>query len=679
MEKQKLLKNLRHRLGLLLCLMAFLAVGQGAWATLYVYGSAENNDDVNSYTYLGETDGLSFTWNTTFTDGRWRRIIFEKSKTGGKSGFQNDGIYCKSASRDESKFSGASSQEWGEVYSLQFTPSSTLTSVTITISTNPSSKSCNFEKKSGVYCADYSVTAGSPTCTYYFRHQWDGTTWGNKKATDNGDGTYTLTEILGKRDGSFDISLSSTGSGTNFPIGNIIYENSPQTGDRCLYTYIPKNTDCTIAGPGTNKDVLKVTKITDGWELRGEFTNWSTNPIAFTGTGNTLSCTANITAGEYKQGQAGKGFKILKNGSAWYGARTTMTRENNTATFQTGSGDSWNCGLNADITGNYTFTITNLSGDNPELTITYPSQTYSIARWGAAPTIDGSKNINASAYVATHGCNGSSDYTVTQLKVRYWKEGDEANSEVKETTTGTYTPGTAYPIVIPYTSNVLMNCTTESKIIMEVACKNGLGWSAYSDRMAVMYTAGTTFVTENLTKSFTACEGNHQFTLSDMVKPVPDSWTVTSGGADAKSEFTLADGEMIWNPGDKTTGQYVYNFTFKKAGYEVDGTATLTINYTKTAPEGAVTISASKTAATKYEEVTLTATKGTGVEKIKWSVTPDTYITTTNSDGTNATFQGKAIKTYTVTAVGLSESCGEKAAHESITINVSKDTEECHE
>lgn len=650
MKKQKLLNNLKHRLGLLLCLMAFLTVCQGAWGEkLYLlHGTA--NDQYASYTSIAEDDnGSTF----VFELSGWDHFIYLcKTNTYGSGNVitPGEGDHYKKGSGIQT----FQRTNYSTFYMMYIKPDNGNITQTYTLTYNSSN-------------GDYNLSiGGSPTtCTYYMKHNWNngGWTW---KLLQYSDGVYSIDENYGSVHTNINTTASDTGRGdySSSPSGN------PSAGDLCTFTYIPSTTSgCPVTG-GTVTITKKPTTTT--WTLSSSGFGNET----FSGEGNTLTCTKNITAGTYAQ-DASHGFKIVKNdGSAHnYGANTTMTRENNTYTFGTSGGY---CGLNADLTGNYTFTITNLTG-NPELTITYPSQTYSIARWGAAPTIDNvSKNINASAYVATHGCNGSSDYTVTQLKVRYWKEGDEANSEVKETATGTYVPGTAYGIeILSNESNVLMNCTTESKIIMEVACKNGLGWSAYSDRMAVMYTAGTTFVTENLTKSFTACEGSHQFTLSEMVKPVPDSWTVTSGGTN--SDFTLADGEMVWNPGDKTTGQYVYDFTFKKAGYEVDGTATLTINYTKTAPEGAVTISASKTAATKYEEVTLTATKGTGVEKIKWSVTPDTYITTTNADGTNATFQGKAIKTYTVTAVGLSESCGEKAAPESITINVSKDTEECNE
>lgn len=581
MKKQKLLNNLKHRLSLLLCLMAFLAVGQSAWGTTY-YVYMSNNDNPSTMTKVGSTTGTSYTISRTFETGKNYYVMF---------------------------------------LTTDQTPSS---------STSVSNQHIKNKK------SDYSVSAP---------FSWIGKKSYNLSSADYSfiGFAFTNTDIPS----SVTVSISNT-SGSN-----------------------PTQADYTVTAGGAPTP-------TTTWTLRGEITGGFSTPVTFEGSDVEKSCVVTLPVQVYPQGQTNKGFKIVKNDGSdtWYGAKTTITRGNNSATFQTGSGDEWNCGLNADIAGNYTFTITNLTG-NPELTITYPQSTYPIARWGAAPTIDGSKNINASAYVATHGCNGSEDYTVTQLRVRYWKEGDVANAEVIETEEGTYAPGTAYPITIPYTSNVLINCTTESKIIMEVAAKNDLGWSSYSDRMAVMYTAGTTFVTHNLEKDFTACEGNHQFTLSEMVGPVPDSWSVViSGGADAKSEFTLVDGEMIWNPGDKTSGTYNYTFTFTKEGYP-NGTATLKITYTKTAPSGEIgDISASSTSVSKYTPVTLSATKGTGVTKIKWSVTPNTFITET--DANHATFQGKAVTTYTVTAVGLSTSCGETAA-KTKQITVTKDTEECNE
>lgn len=662
MEKQKLLKNLRHRLSLLLCLMAFLTVGQSAWAGYGLKGSSCFGLDSGNETPMVQSDNIyTYSFKASCGGNQWLQFYYNNS---------SNSILCKVNDNSQGVNIGTE-YSFNENNGAQFNVNGLVSGTSYTITVNANTKK-------------FTVTLGSPTpgtCTYWMKHPWNGGEWTYKELTSDGEGGYTITDLYGS--GGCNINKKNSGTGEVwFEPSKITVDGDPSSGDECIFRYEPGTDNCDVKNYNDGGRVTITKKVTAPWTLRGEITGGFSNPVTFEGSDVEKSCTLPLTAQVFPQGQASRGFKIVKNDGSdtWYGAKTTMTRENNTATFQTGSGDEWNCGLNADITGNYTFTITNLTG-NPELTITYPSQTYSIARWGAAPTIDGLKNIDASAYVATHGCSGSTDYNVTQLKVRYWKEGEEGKSEVIESEERTespyYTSGQLYDIEIPYTSNVLMNCTTESKIIMEVACKNGLGWSAYSDRMAVMYTAGTTFVTENLTKSFTACEGNHQFTLSEMVKPVPDSWTVTSGGAN--SDFTLVDGEMIWNPGDKTTGQYVYNFTFKKAGYEVDGTATLTINYTKTAPTGTFTISASKTAATKYEEVTLTATEGTGVEKIKWLVTPDTYITTTNSDGTNAKFQGKAIKTYTVTAVGLSASCGETAASNSVTINVSKDTEDCHE
>ncbi len=185
-------------------------------------------------------------------------------------------------------------------------------------------------------------------------------------------------------------------------------------------------------------------------------------------------------------------------------------------------------------------------------------------------------------------------------------------------------------------------------------------------------------------KNFTACDGNHQLDITDMFTPAPSNFSAkTNGGADATSEFKLENGVMVWNPGNKTTGDYVYNITAKKDGY-IDKVEQLTIHFTKSAPEDYVTrIEASpSTTTTPWTEVTLTAyvnDEKKDVKDVAWSVSPATLIEPSGDGKTlTAKFKGKSKTTttvYTVTAKGLSASCGESQA-DTIEITVNPDKKE---
>lgn len=114
----------------------------------------------------------------------------------------------------------------------------------------------------------------------------------------------------------------------------------------------------------SGKPVLSVVYPADTWQLAG-FDNWG-NKINFVNG----SCQVTLTAKEYTY-NTDAGFKLIKNGSDYYGCNGTMTRSSCTNwTFYTGESNK-NCGITADEAGTYTFTI-NTSGANPQLTVTYP-------------------------------------------------------------------------------------------------------------------------------------------------------------------------------------------------------------------------------------------------------------------------------------------------------------------
>ncbi len=189
------------------------------------------------------------------------------------------------------------------------------------------------------------------------------------------------------------------------------------------------------------------------------------------------------------------------------------------------------------------------------------------------------------------------------------------------------------------------------------------------------FNAAAHFTANNITgKSFTACKDNHQFKFSEMFSPLPDSWSVVvkNTTTDAKSLFSLDEnGNMVWNPSGKSSGTYSYVFTGVKSGY-TNATAELSFTFTANAPSATlsdITITSGSTPTYPYTKVELHCDVASGsASDIGWSVNNGGLVVRTSKG--YAYFKGKAVKTattYTVSAVGLSESCGATAAK---TINI---------
>lgn len=189
------------------------------------------------------------------------------------------------------------------------------------------------------------------------------------------------------------------------------------------------------------------------------------------------------------------------------------------------------------------------------------------------------------------------------------------------------------------------------------------------------FNAAAHFTANNITgKSFTACKDNHQFKFSEMFSPLPDSWSVVdkNTSTDAKSLFSLDEnGNMVWNPSGKSSGTYSYVFTGVKSGY-TNATAELSFTFTANAPSATlsdITITSGSTPTYPYTKVELHCDVASGsASDIGWSVNNGGLVVRTSKG--YAYFKGKAVKTattYTVSAVGLSESCGATAAK---TINI---------
>lgn len=415
------------------------------------------------------------------------------------------------------------------------------------------------------------------------------------------------------------------------------------------------------------------------WALEGSFNNWSKTENIFVGEPmtTTLSLPANTTYAESDPGAGGTtGFKIAKlvNGevSAQYGSNNTIVGSCKNYEMFADDSHSHNCGLTTTLGGIYTFSITINGSGNPVLKIDAPTipPFVPVARFGDKPSENAAKDLTANVYIAAQGCDGSTLQNVSQIRVRFWKEGDDKNAQVITLPESEYEINQNYSITIPSDNELLAGCIEETNIIMEVAALNETGWSDYSDRVGYPYTSSKVFNTHNLSKNFTACDGGHQFALSEMVTPTPDSWTASP------AEFSQQGGDIVWNVDGKTQGG-TYTFTFEKDGF-TSNTATLEITFTgvSTASEiTAITTSPSEHI-TPYTDVTITPTiSGGDITSVQWSVQPVASIIA--NDNNTATFRAKAATTYTVTAVGVTDNCAKTEPFQD-TIEVEADSEDCY-
>lgn len=308
-----------------------------------------------------------------------------------------------------------------------------------------------------------------------------------------------------------------------------------------------------------------------------------------------------------------------------------------------------------------------------------------VVRVGAKPTISADCGVTVNAYVAHTGCSALTGITLYYSNNRSFRTDGSYKTQSTTVTSSLPTLGNSKAITLT-SANVGGVVSPGEVMYVRLSATNANGSSPYSEIVPVPFSCGK-FVKQNLNKSFKACPGEHQFTWSDMfLSPTPATWSCTLGGSDATSDFTLKDGEMIWNTEGKTATSYTYTFTAKKDGYD-DATATLTITYTVPGSiSGSISgVTASAASTTPWTAVTLTAagTKG-NMTKIYWTSAPESAEITPSSatlSSLPATAKFKAEATgysvdYTVTATGYTADCA--SSRKSVTIKVTPDvTEKC--
>lgn len=321
------------------------------------------------------------------------------------------------------------------------------------------------------------------------------------------------------------------------------------------------------------------------------------------------------------------------------------------------------------------------------LSIVYTGHSAPQVRIGEKPRFDSECGLTVGAYVAQTGCDDIESFTLYYSNIASFRTDASYKTGSKE----------VVPELVPginSNTNITLTATEVEEVVspgqtlyLRVKGTNTNG-TALSDVVPVVYECNR-FVKQDLTKSFRACPGEHQFAWGDMfLSPEPTTWSCTLGDAEATSDFTLADGQMVWNTEGKTSNTYVYTFTAKKDGY-ADGTATLTINYTVpgTTTGSITSLTAGASEATPYENVSLSAAGTQGdITTLEWTTSPATASIIDASGNTlpaTATFKADKVSstmTYTVKVTGyragVSEDCASASATTTITVKPDK-TEDC--
>lgn len=322
------------------------------------------------------------------------------------------------------------------------------------------------------------------------------------------------------------------------------------------------------------------------------------------------------------------------------------------------------------------------------LSIVYVGQSAPQVRIGEKPRFDAECGLTVGAYVAQTGCDDIESFTLYYSNIASFRTDASYKTGSKEVVPESV-PGINSNTDITLTATEVEEVVSPGEILyLRVKGVNARG-SALSDVVPVKYECNR-FVKRDLDVDFRACPGEHQFAWSDMfLSPEPATWSCTLGGADATSDFTLVNGQMIWDTTGKTETSYTYVFTAKKDGY-ADGTATLNITYDVpgSLSTGSITsLTAGADEATPYENVSLTAAGTTGdITQIEWTTSPATASIISPSGNTlpaTATFKADKVSstmTYTVKVTGyragVSEDCASASATTTITVKPDK-TEDC--
>ncbi len=346
-------------------------------------------------------------------------------------------------------------------------------------------------------------------------------------------------------------------------------------------------------------------------------------------------------------------------------------------------------------------TFTFYPTSNGTFTVTYGtlSSYVPVARIGNKIKMDGA-DVAVSGYVTSEKC-----YDVDEIVVYYSNnsafrtEGSmvaKSKSFTPEAPDTEFALNEVHELILP-AEDVETIVGNGETLYVRIKAHNEEGYSAYSDVVSLVYENNNFEASSVSITPSDACDGNHEFTWSNMFLPTPTSYAVIDdGGNNAMSEFTLTDdGKMVWNVIEsidedgtiniKPDGTYTFTFTAKRNGY-TSADAVLTIYFATTGTEDSITgiefnsegVKTEDGSLTPWETASLGATESSSaIEKIGWTVSPesDNYVLTP-TEGTSVKFKAKTAGTYTVTARGLTSTCGSSVSKK-IELTVNNDSEPC--
>lgn len=463
------------------------------------------------------------------------------------------------------------------------------------------------------------------------------------KMTESTTGVYTVTKSLTQGDYLFKIKDSSSWYGNS----------GTMTRDNCsgwvMATTV--NYDCKLTADVTGDYIFTFDESTkklsvtypenSAWKLHYSLdgSNWSDAIMKFTSS-NTVVANINIPTGVTAK------FKV-NDGSTWYGNTGTMTRTNCSGWTMSTTVDG-NCGLTADITGNYIFTF---NTSDKKLTATYPEMSGATmylrgsfngdnqTGWDnlSRVMVETGKNTNVYEYSMPANTLSAGDYQfkfdmsgVTGLG-KAWPDGlcwgyDLQNIDLNSTYTSVTTSGKATNIKLHLTS------TDVTKTLKFMFNRNDMTFMVSSEELL-----DQNLRFENVTSTIKSGTNVTNEAISDVTNntityAVTKGEDVVSVNASTGEVTALKEGTAIITASSPAISGY-YAAT---ASYVITVTADETIPMIEFSPEGGTY--------TTNQDITITVSDATSAS---YTVNNGTPITI---NGNTANVTVSTTSTITVTA-----------------------------
>lgn len=612
-----------------------LCVGSGAWGTTYyLFGGNDDGWDASPSHWSSLASNSSRSFSVTLAAGTWCMGISESNNVNGIYGCGcSGGSYTISDPDNVTSWKQASDRNGRQVYKFGLSSATSLTishdGSTLTLRSNTTY---------------YTVTpATDGNCTIYPSSA--------QSVAEGGSYTFTVTPNTGYKLNTATLT-SGAASATCTPADGF---NGSTVAKNVTISSVTGN--CTVTATATAR------------------TQYSLTAPTMTGTGCTISPSTaqNVYEGDAITYTVTPATGYVYKSCSFSGTKSgDITKSDNSFTFYP--------------TQNGTFSVTYGTPDSdiPEVRI------------GKKIKMDGA-DVAVSGYVTAEKC-----YPVDEIVVYYSNNSGFRNDEGMVAKSMSFTSefalNTAHELILP-SEDVETIVGYGETLYVRIKAHNENGYSAYSDVVSIVYTNDNFEANPVSIIPSDACDGNHEFTWSDMFLPTPTSYAVIdAGGNNAMSEFTLTEnGKMIWNVIEsvsddgtvniKPNGTYTFTFTAKRNGY-TSANAVLTINFASASTEEAIegiylngsgSPVASDGSLTPWETATLSTSEPIGdLEEIGWTISPsENYILTLQeADGHEVTFKPKATGIFTITARGLTSSCGSSVS-KTIILTVNEDSEPC--